>query len=90
MAKTKIIEWDDTDYTERPAPSGESYWEAGEIPEELTRKHVWTVVDGDDGDLWVLAGVHLVNRVGFLITEEEWTSEQEEYPLGLDTSELGE
>ena len=31
---------------------------------------VWTVVDGDSGaDQWIIAGVHYVNRVCYLVTE---------------------
>jgi hypothetical protein len=29
---------------------------------------VWTFVDGDDGDQYVLSGYHLVNRIGYLIS----------------------
>jgi hypothetical protein len=29
---------------------------------------VWTFVDGDDGDQYVLSGFHLVNRIGYLVS----------------------
>ncbi len=29
---------------------------------------VWTLVDGDDGDMYVISGFHFVNRIGFLIS----------------------
>jgi len=29
---------------------------------------VWTLVDGDDGDMWLISGYHLVNRIGYLIS----------------------
>ena len=29
---------------------------------------VWTLVDGDDGDLYVLSGFHYVNRIGYLVS----------------------
>jgi hypothetical protein len=29
---------------------------------------VWTLVDGDDGDHYVLSGFHIVNRIGYLLT----------------------
>lgn len=35
-------------------------------------KHLWTVVEGDDDSLYALNGVHLVNRIGYLVTEEPW------------------
>lgn len=33
---------------------------------------LWTVVDGDDGGLYALSGWHYVNRVGYVLTEEDW------------------
>jgi hypothetical protein len=29
---------------------------------------LWTLVDGDDGDMYVISGLHFVNRVGYLIS----------------------
>lgn len=29
---------------------------------------VWTLVDGDDGDMYLVSGLHFVNRVGYLIS----------------------
>lgn len=29
---------------------------------------IWTLLDGDDGDLYVASGYHLVNRIGYLIS----------------------
>ena len=40
---------------------------------------VWTVVDTDGDDLIILAGFHFVNRLGYLVTNEEWLDEFEEY-----------
>jgi hypothetical protein len=33
---------------------------------------VWTIVDGEDESLWLLSGRHLVNRLGYFITERPW------------------
>jgi hypothetical protein len=44
-----------------------------------TPKRVWTVVDGDDGELHAIAGLHYVNRINYLITDEEWKDSEEEY-----------
>jgi hypothetical protein len=43
-----------------------------------TPKRVWTMVDGDDG-MYLEAGYHLVNRIYYIITNEEWTSADEVY-----------
>jgi hypothetical protein len=29
---------------------------------------VWTLVDGEDGDLYVISGFHFVNRLGYLVS----------------------
>jgi hypothetical protein len=29
---------------------------------------VWTLVDGDDGDMYLINGLHFVNRVGYLLS----------------------
>lgn len=32
-------------------------------------KCIWTLVDGDDGNLYIVDGYHLVNRVAYFVTE---------------------
>jgi len=32
----------------------------------LPEKSIWTVVDGDDSDQWILPGIHTVNRICYL------------------------
>jgi hypothetical protein len=39
--------------------------------------NVWTIIEGDDDTMFITSGIHLVNRIGYLITEEEWTEETE-------------
>lgn len=53
---------------------------------DVTSTKLWTIVDGDDGGLWALSGWHYVNRVGYLITEEDWTEPTEAlwFPAGED------
>lgn len=39
---------------------------------------VWTLVSGDDDDgLYLLSGCHVVNRLGYLITERRWAGESQ-------------
>lgn len=33
-------------------------------------RRVWTVVENDEGELCLVDGWHLVNRIGYIITEE--------------------
>jgi hypothetical protein len=53
-----------------------------------TPKKVWTLIDCD-GWYGIVAGYHYVNRIGYLITEQEWDSEYEQYTIS-DTTELRE
>jgi hypothetical protein len=39
--------------------------------------NVWTIIEGDDDSMFIVNGVHFVNRIGYLITREEWTEETE-------------
>ena len=36
---------------------------------------IWTLVDGSDDDLYVLSGCHLVDRLGYFITERPWAGD---------------
>ena len=44
-------------------------------------QNVWTVLhsDGRSNAWFIVAGFHLVNRLGYLITKEEWKDAGEEY-----------
>jgi len=48
----------------------------------LTGKNVWTVVDGDEG-VYIVSGYHLVNRINYIITNEECQTEEEVYLLDV-------
>ena len=37
-----------------------------------TANTIWTIVSNDDGNLFYTSGYHLVNRFGYLITEESY------------------
>jgi hypothetical protein len=43
-------------------------------------KKVWTYVEGDEG-LYIIPGLHFVNRLGYLITEKPYTDETIEVKL---------
>jgi hypothetical protein len=49
---------------------------------------VWTLIDCD-GWYGIVAGYHWINRIGYLITEQEWQDENEQYTI-FDTTELRE
>lgn len=39
---------------------------------------IWTLVDGDNGNIFYMAGYHLVNRIGHFVTEVPWETGDEE------------
>jgi len=41
-------------------------------------KMIWTIIDEED-TMYILAGRHLVNRIGYIITKEEWENDEEIY-----------
>ena len=47
----------------------ETFGEDLVLVKSLPASHLWTVVDGDGSDQWILTGIHTVNRVCYLITE---------------------
>jgi hypothetical protein len=47
------------------------------IANGMTHRHVWTVVDGEDGTTHLLPGLHIVNRIGYHLTQVPWTQRPE-------------
>jgi len=54
-------------------------------PEQV--HHVWTIIEGDTCDLYYVPGYHLVNRLGYLVTEEPWT---EQYQPDVELEKFGD
>src|SRR5579871_4995271 len=46
----------------------ETYGEELEFVRRQDPRTVWTLVDGDDGDQYVVSGFHFVNRIGYLVS----------------------
>lgn len=51
--------------------SGTLWREEHEIPEDLERNHLWTVVEGDEGTCYI-PDWHFVNRVAYVVTKVPW------------------
>lgn len=47
----------------------ETYGEELEFVRSQDNKLIWTLVDGDDGNLYIINGYHLVNRVNYFVTQ---------------------
>lgn len=58
------------EYSEHEGCMFETYGEELDYILSLDRKLVCTIIEGDDGDLYVTSGFHYVNRIGYLVLEE--------------------
>ena len=38
----------------------------------LEKGRVWTIIEGDNDKIYIEAGFHLVNRMGFIVTKKHW------------------
>ena len=66
----------------------ETYGEEAEYVRRYDPRKVWTLLDSDDGDMYLASGLHFVNRVGYLITREavpEDTFVQVRLPMLMET-----
>lgn len=46
----------------------ETYGDEFDFVKRFDPRRVWTVIDGEDGSLYVRSGFHVVNRVGYLLS----------------------
>jgi len=53
-------------------------------------RRVWTLVDGDDGNLYIVDGYHLVNRVNYFVTEVPFEGKFMEVPYYIFDEEENE
>lgn len=53
----------------------ETYGDEVAYVENVSPRRVWTYVDTDNGGLAIINGYHLVNRIGYFVTEELWTED---------------
>lgn len=44
------------------------------------RTFVWTLVEGDSFS-WITAGLHQINRIGYVVSAESWNDPNERYVL---------
>lgn len=67
--------YDDFEERFKPIARADSslLWDWQEIPKPIDSKKWWTVLDCD-GRLYLSAGLHYVNRLGYVQCEVEWTA----------------
>lgn len=42
------------------------------VSKTIPNENIWTLIDGDHDTQWILPGFHIVNRIGFYVTEVPW------------------
>ena len=63
----------------------ETYGEELIFVREAYATTVWTVIEGGEDDtLYISAGAHFVNRLGYIITEVPWTAMDHEADILCD------
>ena len=72
--RTRAGSWNSFERRFKPAvrDDGSLIWRHEEIPRPIVGCHWWTVVDCD-GKLYLSAGFHFVNRIGYVRCEIAWT-----------------
>ena len=56
---------------------------------KLTPNHVWSIVEGDNGNLYAVANYRVVNVINYVVTKRAWFNELEEAEWYLDETEVG-
>lgn len=51
-----------------------------EVPPDVTDRHIWTVVEGDNNKNYVVPGRHYVNRLGYVVCTVPWCDVEEQQP----------
>jgi len=55
-------------FDDEPGCLFETYGEELAFVREQDANRIWTFIDGDDGDCYVVSGYHHVNRIGYLVS----------------------
>ena len=58
------------------SPSGEALWHYDEVKDKPLH-NVWSIVQADNGeDQMAITGFHVVNMLGYVVTEKPWENEE--------------
>jgi hypothetical protein len=69
----------------------ETYGDEYDYVRRFDPARIWTIVDGDDGDIYVVNGLHHVNRIGYLLSREPVpanTAIQVHIPMSKDDDDI--
>jgi hypothetical protein len=66
----------------------ETFGEELEFVRNQKSECIWTIIEGDSDDLYIVNGIHIVNRFGYYITEVPWQEKDGEFCVPYVTYEL--
>mgnify|MGYP001559819104 CR=1 FL=1 len=74
MARQRAMTWRVFERRYEPivAPDGGQTFEYIDLPTK-DPYHTWAVVDGDNGEAYILPGFHVVNVFAWMATRKPWT-----------------
>lgn len=55
-------------YDDRPGCLFETFGEELDFVSRQDPQTIWTLIDGDDNEMFLVSGAHFVNRVGYLVS----------------------
>lgn len=80
-----MITWEEWEATYQPTPNPakqehEVFWQAyydslRDIPKSVPHERIWTMIDGDGIYAHLVSGIHIVNRLGYFVTDVPWTED---------------
>jgi hypothetical protein len=67
-----------------PTGDGDCSWQAHEIQESgIPDNRVWTIIEGDDGGLYLIPGWHYINKFGMAVSTVSWDPADEDKIEGI-------
>jgi len=80
-----MITWEEWEATYQPTPNPDSqetevFWQAyydnlRDIPKGIPHERIWTLIDGNGRYTNLVCGIHIVNRLGYFVTNLPWTED---------------
>jgi len=70
----------EAEYETIDAPDGDTMWMYDDVVDQgIPVNRVWSVVEGENNSAVVCTGFHVVNMLGYIITDKPWDNEAENY-----------
>lgn len=69
-----IMTWTEWEVKYKPTTDIE-YGDLTEIDDDVDQHYIWTVIDGEGIYMNITSGIHIINRLGYFVTEVPWTED---------------